>query len=182
MIARLLLIATLMIVPPASAQLPAAAPDPAALELARLLMQRDETLFDDADMSRFRIRIEAALLSSEGTCTPSLVDCQAEARGVADQFAPALRQIHRESTERMIADALAARLGPEEMTRISAWLRSDEGGHFLAAWAALRDPDAIQQRRRALQGDLARSVPAIFNPAHALFLQRSRNLPHAAPR
>jgi len=182
MIARLILIAMVLIVPAASAQPPAAAPDPAALELARLLMQRDETLFDDADISRFRIRIEAALLSSEGSCTPSLIDCQAEARNVAEQFAPALRQNHRERTERMIAATLAERLQPAEMTRVTAWLRSDEGGHFLAAWAALRDPDAIQQRRRALQDDLARNVPAIFNPAHALFLQRSRNLPHAAPR
>lgn len=180
MIARLatFLIALTLIVPAASAQ----APDPAALDLARLLMSRDESLYDDADLTRFRGRIEAALLASEGSCNPSLTECQAAAREVAAQYAPALRQNHRERSERLTAATLAATIRPEEMARIAAWLRSDEGGHFLAAWAALRDPDLARQRRRALQGDLSRSAPAIFNPARALFGQRIRNIPQPAPR
>ena len=184
MIARLamFLIAMTLIVPAASAQTPAAASDPAALDLARLVMGRDQSLYDDADLGRFQARIEAALLASEGSCNPSLTDCQAAAAEVAAQYAPALRQNHRERSELLTAATLAATLRPEEMIRIAAWLRSDEGGHFLAAWAALRDPEPARQRRRALQGDLARNAPAIFNPARALFGQRIRDIPRAPPR
>jgi hypothetical protein len=159
----------------------AQAPDPAALDLARLLMSRDERLYDDADLGRFRSRIEAALLALEGSCDPSNTECQGAAATVAAQYAPALRQRHRETAEQLAAAQLAERMRPEEMARIGAWLRSGEGMHFLEAWEALREPRAIR-RRREMQGDLARSAPAIFNPARALFRQRIVNIPKAAPR
>jgi hypothetical protein len=184
MIARLatFLIAMTLIAPAASAQTSAARPDPAAFDLAHLLMQRDETLYDDADLVRFRARIEAALLASEGSCDPRNSECLAAAREVADQYAPALRENHRGRSEGLVAATLAATLRLEEMIRIAAWLRSDEGGHFLAAWASLRDPELARQRRRALQGDLARTATGIFNTARASFGQRIRNIPQAAPR
>ena len=182
MIARLsaVLIAGALILPAASAQAPSAAPDPAALDLARLLMNRDQSLYDDADLTRFRVRIETALLESEGGCNPSSSECQAAAAAVAAQFAPALRQTQRERSERLTAALLARRMGPEEMAHVAAWLRSDEGRHFIDAWGALRDPDSVRERRELR--DPAQSAPAIMNPARALFRQRSRNLPQPAPR
>lgn len=184
MIARLaaLLIAGALVLPAASAQAPSAAPDPAALDLARLLMSRDQSLYDDADLGRFRSRLTNALLASEGSCNPSNGDCQAAAAMVAAQYAPALRQTYRERSERLIAATLAARLRPEQLAHVATWLRGEEGSHFLEAWAALHDPDGAQQRRRELQRDLVQTAPAIFNPARALFLQRTRNLPQPAPR
>ena len=136
MIARLaaLLIAGALILPaPAAAQQPAAASDPAALDLARLLMSRDETLYDDADLGRFRARIESALLGLEGTCNPRATECQAAAGQIATRFAPILRQQMRERSERLTAATLARAMRPEEMGRVAAWLRSEEGRHFLDA-------------------------------------------------
>jgi hypothetical protein len=182
MIARLvpLLIAGTLILPAASAQTPSAAPDPAALDLARLLMSRDQSLYDDADLGRFRVRIANALLGSEGACSPANTDCQALAAEVAGQFAPALRQSQRDRSERLTAARLARRMSPAEMAHAAAWLRSEEGSHFVDAWGSLRDPDSVRERRELR--DPAQSAPAIMNPARALFRQRSRNLPQPAPR
>ena len=181
MIARLvpLLMAGAMILSAASAQTPPAAADP-ALDLARLLMSRDETLYDDADLGRFRVRIANALLGTDSTCSPANTDCQALAAEIAAQFAPALRQSQRERSERLTAAMLARRMRPEEMVHVAAWLRSEEGRHFIDAWSALRDPDSVRERRELR--DPAQSAPAIINPARALFRQRSRNLPQPAPR
>jgi len=182
MIARLvpLLVAGALILPAASAQPPSAATDPAALDLARLLMSRDQSLYDDADLGRFRVRIANALLGTEGTCSPANTECQAAAAEIAAQFAPALRQTQRERSERLTAALLARRMGPEEMAHVAAWLRSDEGRHFIDAWGSLRDPDSVRERHELR--DPAQSAPAIMNPARALFRQRSRNLPQPAPR
>lgn len=181
-LAALLIAAALILPAAASAQRPPAAPDPAALDLARLLMSRDATLYDDADLGRFRSRILNALLGTEGTCNARSSECQPAAAEIANQYAPALRRTARERSERLTAQSLAATLRPEEMANIAAWLRGGEGRHFLEAWSALRDPDHIRDRRRLLESDLATSAPEIFNPARALFRQRSRNLPQPAPR
>jgi hypothetical protein len=184
MIARLAtaLIAGALLLPAASAQAQPTAPGPAALDLARLLMSRDQSLYDDADLARFRSRLESALLGSEGSCSQTNTDCQAAAAAVALQYAPALRQIYRERSERLIAETLAARLRPEELVHVAAWVRGEEGSRFLDAWASLHDPEAAQRRRRELQRDLVQTSPSIFNPARALFRQRTRNLPQPAPR
>jgi hypothetical protein len=181
MFARLatFLMAGAMILPAASAQAPTAAPDP-ALDLARLLMSRDQTLYDDADLGRFRVRIANALLGTESSCSPANADCQALAVEIAGQFAAALRQSQRDRSERLTAATLARRMSPGEMAHVAAWLRSDEGGHFVDAWGSLRDPDSVRERHELR--DPAQSAPAIMNPARALFRQRSRNLPQPAPR
>jgi hypothetical protein len=184
MIARLvfLLVAGALLLPAAPARAQNAAPDPAALDLARLLMSRDPSLYDDADLGRFRARLENALLGIEGACNPRASECQAAAAEVAAEYAPGLRLDYRDRSERLTAAALAHALRPEEMAHVAAWLRSGEGGHFLDAWAALRGPDQARQRRRLLEGDLAQTAPAIFDPARAAFRRLSRNLPQAAPR
>ena len=177
-----LLVAGALLLPSAPAPAQPAPPDPAALDLARLLMSRDPSLYDDADLGRFRSRIENGLLGSEGACNPRASECQAAAAEIAAQYAPALRQDYRERSERLTAAALAESLQPEELAHVAAWLRDGEGRHFLDAWAALHGPEQARQRRRLLEGDLAETAPAIFNPARALFRQRSRNLPQPAPR
>ena len=183
MIARfaLVLIAGALVVPTAMAQPPsAAAADPAALDLARLMMSRDPSLYDDADLGRFRSRLQTALLGSEGACAPSNSECQLLAGQIAAQYAPALRQAQRDRSERLTAATLARTMSVEEMIHVAAWLRSEEGRHFIDAWGALRDSDHVRERRELR--DPAQSAPAIFNPARALFRQRSVNLPQPAPR
>ena len=161
---------------------PAQPPTDPALDLARLLMSRDATLYDDADINRFQARILGALLASPGACNPFLSACQSAAASVAAQYAPALRDAQRARSERQTAEALARTMSPAEMAHVAAWLRADEGRHFLDAWAALRDPDAVSRRRRDLERDSIASSPDIMNPALAQFRQRTRNLPQPAPR
>jgi len=184
MIARLaaLLMAGALVLPAAPARAQTAAPDPAALDLARLLMSRDPSLYDEADLGRLRNRIQTALLGSEAPCNTRASECQAAAAEIGGRYAPALRQHLRLRSEQLTAAALQRAIRPEEMVRVASWLRSAEGSHFLEAWAGLRDPDAVRQRRRAIEGDLAESAPAIFNAARGELRQRSRNLPQPAPR
>ena len=166
---------------PAVAQPPAAPADPAALDLARLIMGRDQSLYEDADLGRFRARLANALLGTEGTCNQRLTECQAAADEVAAQFAPALRRVQRARSEQLTAALVARSLRPEEIAHVAAWLRSDEGRRFLELWTALRDPDRASERRLR-SGDLDRLAADVLNPARAMFRQRSRDLPQAAPR
>jgi|GEM_PF-3994019 len=159
-----------------------ASPDPAALELARLLMARDETLYDDASASRMLSRLENRLLESPGACNPSSSDCRAEAAAVAQEFAPTFRQSQREREEVITAYLIADRLQPEQARRTVQYLRSEEGGRLLDTLAALRQPETTRRRRRELDRAVAATAPDAFPRAHALFLQRTRNMPRPAPR
>lgn len=183
MIARgiaLLVGAAILPVGPAPAQ--PASPDPAALELARLLMTRDETLYDDAGTSRLLARLENRLLESPGACSPSSADCRDAAHAVAQEFAPAYRQSQRARTELITAYLIADRLQPEQARRTVQYLRGEEGGRLLDMLAALRRPEATERRRRELDRIVARTAPDAFPAAHARFLQRTRYLPRPAPR
>lgn len=161
---------------------PPAPPDPAALELARLLMARDETLYDDAGTGRMQVRLENRLLESRGTCNPSSLDCRIAARAVAQEFAPVFRQSERTRAELITAYLIADRLPPEEARRTLQYLRGEEGSRLLDTLAALRRPEATEDRRRELERVVARTEPDAFPAAHARFLQRTRYLPRPAPR
>jgi hypothetical protein len=156
-----------------------AAPAPAALDLARLLLARDESLYQDADLVRFQARIERDLATLEGGCDSFSSDCRGAATIVAREYAPAFRLAERERTERITALLLAESLRPEEMTRIILYVRGDEGGRFLDALTRLRDPAWTGPRRRALERSLARGASDPLTAARALFRQRTRNLPRA---
>lgn len=162
---------------------PAPAPaEPAALELARILMTRDETLYDDADLNRVQARIENSLLASDGACNPFVAECRAAATQVAREFAPAFRQSERARAERITAALLGESLSPAEMANIVQYVRGPEGGRFLDALAMLRHPDRTERRRREIERGLARTNPDSMVAARARFRQRTRNLPAPAPR
>ena len=157
--------------------------DPAALELARVLMQRDETLYDDADLSRIQSRIENLLLSEQGACNAFVPACRAAATAAAQQYLPAFRQSERDRRERITAYLLSDALRPAEMARFAQYLRGEEGGRLLGALAMLRrDDDRVQRRRRELERMLERTTPGAIADARAEFRRRSRNIPRAAPR
>jgi len=157
--------------------------DPAALELARVLMARDQTLYDDADQSRIQSRIENLLLAEQGACNAFVPACRAAATEAARQFAPAFRQSERERRERITAYLLSDMLQPAEMARFAQYLRGEEGARLLAAVAMLRqDDDRVQRRRRELERMLERATPGALAEARADFRRRSRNIPRAAPR
>ncbi|HTU12538.1 MAG TPA: hypothetical protein VMG08_16730 [Allosphingosinicella sp.] len=165
---------------PAAAQPPL---DPAALDLARVLMQRDESLYDDADSSRIQSRIENLLLAEPGACNAFVPACRAAATGAAQLHAPSFRQAERARREQVTAYLLADRLQPAEMARFATYLRGEEGGRLLAALASLRQDDAqVQRRRREIERMLERSTPGALAEARAEFRRRSRNLPAAPPR
>ena len=132
---------------PAAAQPPL---DPAALELARVLMQRDQSLYDDADTARLQARIENQLLAEPGACNAFVPACRGAATEAARQFAPAFRQEERARRERITAYLLADQLQPAEMARFAQFLSGEEGGRLLAAGAApARRPGAAWRPRRA---------------------------------
>lgn len=179
-LAALLLTGMLAAPVPAVAQPPL---DPAALELARVLMMRDPSLYDDADTNRIQSRIENLLLAEPGACNAFVPACRGAATEAARQFAPQFRQEDRGRRERIMAYLLADQLQPAEMARFAQYLRSDEGGRLFATIALLRrDDERVQRRRRELERMLERSTPGAMAAARAEFRRRSRNIPRAAPR
>jgi hypothetical protein len=158
------------------------APDPAALDLARILMTRDESLYGDADQGGPRSQIREALLASPGACNQYLNECQAAAAAVAREFAPSFRQGERARAEQITAFLLADALRPEEMARIAQFLRGQDGGRMLEALALLRQPERTERRRRELESIVPRSGLGSLDAALARFRQLTRNVPRAAPR
>jgi len=156
--------------------------DPAALDLARVLLSRDEGLYGDGDLRRFQARLENSLLASDGACNPFVAECRAAATVVAREFAPAYRQSEREKLERITAYLLADSLRPDEMARSAQYLRTEEGRRFLDAVTLLRDSGRTERRRRELETMLGRANTDGLAAARARFRQRTRNLPAPAPR
>jgi hypothetical protein len=164
---------------PAAAQPPL---DPAALDLARVLMGRDASLYRDTDLGSVRGRIEQALLGEPGACNPTLADCRMAATTAVQHFAPAFQQEERSRQERINAYLLADLLRPEEMAHFAQYLRSPEGSRLTLALGLLRDNDRNGRRRRELERMMARNPPAAIVQARAEFRRLSRNIPGAPPR
>jgi hypothetical protein len=168
---------------PAAAVAQAAPPPPAAIALARLLMTGEETVQDDDVVARIRTRIQNDLLSEPGACNPSTPGCIGEARAAAQQFAPVFMRAELARREQINAYLLADTLTSDEMTRFAQYLGAADGQKLLAAMIRLRQPDGNDRRRRELERTLmASSVPGAMAQARALFRQRTRNMPAAAPR
>jgi hypothetical protein len=164
---------------PAAAQPPL---DPAALELARVLMAQDASLYRDTDLGSVRGRIEQLLLGEPGACNPTLADCRMAAASAVQQFAPAFQQEERARQERINAWLLADNLRPEEMAHFAQYLRSPEGARLTLALGLLRDNDRTGRRRRELERMMERNVPVAIAQARAEFRRLSRNLAPAPPR
>uniref|UniRef100_UPI0037830D92 hypothetical protein n=1 Tax=Allosphingosinicella sp. TaxID=2823234 RepID=UPI0037830D92 len=94
---------------PAAAQ---PALDPAALDLARVLMAQDPSLYGDNDLGSVRGRVEQILLDEPGACNPTLADCRLAAQTAVQQYAPAFLQEERARQERINAYLLADTLRP----------------------------------------------------------------------
>ncbi|HYI47489.1 MAG TPA: hypothetical protein VEX35_03395 [Allosphingosinicella sp.] len=181
-LAALLIAAIAMPLTGALAQPAPPAPDPAAIELARVLLARDESLYGDSDDGRVRLQIQEALLAAPGGCNPYLNDCQAAAAAIAREFAPTYRQAGRARAERITAFLLADSLRPEEMARLAQFLRGEDGAKLLATLALLRDPERTERRRRELDRQIARTGMGPIGPALARFRHVTRDMPRAAPR
>lgn len=165
---------------PAAAQ---PAPDPAALELARVLMAQDASLYGDNDLGSVRGRVEQMLLAEPGACNPNLSDCRMAAQAAVEQFGPAFLQEERARQERINALLLADTLRPEEMAHFAQYLRSPEGARLTLALGLLRDNDRTGRRRRELERTMARTTPpAAIAQARAAFRRMTRNIPTAPPR
>ena len=164
---------------PAAAQPPL---DPAALDLARVLMSQDPALYGDADLGSVRGRVEQMLLGEPGACNPTLSDCRMAAAAAVEHFAPAFLQEERARQERINAWLLADALRPEEMAHFAQYLRSAEGTRLVMALGLLHDNDRTGRRRRELERQLARTVPAAIAQARAEFRRLSRDIAAAPPR
>jgi hypothetical protein len=156
-------------------------PSEPGLDLARLLMQRDETLYDDADGGRLVGQLREALLATPGGCNPFLADCRAAAEAVARRYAPDFRTAERARAEAIMARWIAARMSGEEAARVAALLRSADGERLLALLGALRAPREIERRRRELaRGDVDINRP--LAEARRVFANDTRGIPRAPPR
>src|SRR5437868_4470863 len=171
--------ALLLLPAPAAAQPPL---DPAALDLARVLMAQDASLYRDTDLGSVRGRIERILIEEPGACNPTLADCRMAASSAVEQFAPAFQQEERVRQERINAYLLADNLRPEEMAHFAQYLRSAEGARLVLALGLLHDNDRTGRRRREVERMMERNVPAAIAQARAEFRRLSRNLPVAPPR
>lgn len=166
----------------AAALAQSAAPDPAALDLARLLLSRDETLYGEIDTSDIEADIANRLLAPGEYCDNRQTECQSAAHTAAQQFAPTFRQAERARREQITAYLISDNLRPEELARVAQYLRGGEGGRLLDMLAMLRDPDRSRARRRELERMLQRSMPDVLTAARARFRQLTRNMPQPAPR
>jgi hypothetical protein len=175
-----LLIAALLPLAPLAAQ--TAAPDPAALDLARLLLSRDETLYGEIDTGDLEADIANRLLAPGDVCDTRQTECQSAAHEAARQFAPTFRQSERARREQITAYLISDNLRPDELARVSQYLRGDEGGRLLNMLAMLRDPDRTRARRRELERQLERTMPDVLGAARARFRRLTRDMPQPAPR
>jgi len=182
MIGRLAVLIAAAALPCGAAFAQAAAPDPAALDLARLLLSRDETLYGEIDIGDIQNDIANRLLALREFCDNRLIECQNAAQDAARQFAPTFRESERARREQITAYLIADNLRPDELARLAQYLRGDEGGRFLDMLALLRDPDRTRARRRELERTVQRTLPDVFGAARARFRQLARNLPRPAPR
>jgi len=174
-------LALLLVPAPAAAQ--AAPPPPAAIALARLLMTGEASVQDEDAAARIRTRIQNQLLSEPGACNPGTPGCIGEARAAAAEFAPVFMRAELARREQINAYLLAETLTPEEMARFADYLGGADGRKLLAAMLRLRQPDGNDRRRRELERTVqASAVPGAMAQARALFRQRTRNMPAAAPR
>lgn len=155
--------------------------DPAALDLARLLLERDETIRGEEDLGSIRARIAEELLASNA-CDPGVLDCRNLASEVAREFAAGYRESERTRHERITAYLIADRLQPAQMVHVAQYLRSGEGVALLETLAMLREPERTERRRREIERTLERTVPRASVAALAQFRERSRYLPRARPR
>lgn len=157
--------------------------DPAALDLARVLMAQDASLYIDTDLGSVRGRIERLLLDEPGACNPQLSDCRMAAASAVQRFAPAFQQEERARQERITAYLLADTLRPEEMAHFARYLRSAEGARLVLALGLLHDTERTARRRREVERMMARNVPvATIAQTRAEFRRLSRNIPAAPPR
>lgn len=158
------------------------APDPAALDLARLLMSRDETLYDDIDTGDIETNIANQLLAPGDICDNRRTECQGAAHAAARQFAPTFRQSERTRRELITAYLISDNLRSDELARVTQYLRSDEGSRLLTTLALLRDRRRTRERRRELERVLERTTPDVLGAARARFRQLARNMAQPAPR
>jgi len=158
-----------------------AAPPQATVELARLLMQRDETLYGDADGGRLVAQLREALLATPNGCNPFLAECRTAAEAVARRYAAAFRAAERARAEAIVARFIAGRMNGDEAARLLTLLRSSDGDRLLALLGTLREPRETARRRR----ELAREDVDINRPlaeARAVFRNETRDVARAPPR
>ena len=166
---------------PAAAQPPL---DPAALELARVLMSRDPTLYDDADTSRIQSRIENLLLAEPGACNAFVAACRGAATEAARQYAEAFRREDRLRRERITAWLLSDTLRPAEMARFAQYpaQRGRRPAVHRASPCSARTTTGCNAAGAKLERMLERTAPGAW-PTHARnSAVAARNIPRAAPR
>lgn len=169
---------------PAPGQPPLPEPNAEALELARLIAAWAQGRAALREGMREELIVER-LLDSFGPdrpCDGGNAECRAAAVAIAREFAPIMRQRERDMIERMFAYSLADILRPEQIRRMTVYLRTEDGRQFLEAWVTLHGSGESPRSRERLQQverQVTASLPDPYFAAEALFRQRTARLPRA---
>ena len=157
----------------------AADPDPAAVEVARLLLTAlPRAQSTDAEVTREQQRLEETFLNVRypDACDRTNADCLAAARAVAREYAPAIVRRLQMQRERELAYGLMGRLSPEQLARLATFFRSADGHVFADAWGALWRP-ASPEQRRVIECRAQAGLPEPWAEARRSFRERTASLP-----
>ncbi len=167
----------------ADAQPLPADPDPAALEVARRIIATTPIVTRPVNAEQQARELEWMLLSPGAigrSCDRANPECLAAARAVAREFAPRMGARADRRRERILAYQLADRLRPEQLRRMAAFFRSEDGRAFVEAWQMLwRTPPPSRERQREIEQQASAGEPDPWRDATRRFQERTAHLPRS---
>lgn len=165
----------------AGAQPLAPDPDPAALEVARLILAATPIAVRPVDVALEERTLEFSLLyvrADYRPCDRANPECQAAARSVAREFAPLMNQGGERLRERILAYQLADRLRPEQLRGMGAFFRTADGRAFVEAWRTLwQAPAPSRERREEIERQAQVGQPSPYRDAVRRFRDLTAHLP-----
>lgn len=157
-------------------------PDPAALEVARLILAATPIAIPSADVALEERTLEFSLLyvrPDYRPCDRANPECQAAARSVAREFAPLMNRGGQRLRERILAYQLADRLRPEQLRGMAAFFGSADGRAFVEAWRTLWAAPPSRERREEIERRAHAGQPEPYRDAIRRFRELTAHLPRA---
>jgi hypothetical protein len=155
-------------------------PDPAALEVARLILAATPFTTRPVDVANEQRMLEFSLLAVRADyrpCDRANPECLAAARSVSREFGPLMNQGGERLRERILAYTLADRLPPEQLHRMSAFFSTPDGRAFVEAWRTLWQAAPSRERMRQIELQAQVGQPSPFQDAIRRFSELTADLP-----
>jgi len=155
-------------------------PDPAALEVARLILASTPIVTRPVDVANEERALERTLLHvglEHRPCDRANPECLAAARSVAREFAPLMNQGGERRRERLLAYQLADRLRPAQLANMAAFFRSADGRAFVEAWRMLWQAGSSRERLEEIERQASVGQPSPWRDAVRRFRELTAHLP-----